>query len=105
MLLDGAGGAVPLHWDAPPEYDGQIYYGYIFYNVNEIRNFCINRHNGGVNGLFLDFSARKIGLKELWELTWHRNWFTTPAGFPDPYPPWHFRGDPAHWMYNFKNYK
>ncbi len=26
---------------------------------------CINRHNGYVNGLFLDLSVRKVGLKEL----------------------------------------
>ena len=111
VLLDGAGGAVPLHWDEPPEWDGQIYYGYSKVpgagppNVNEMRNFCINRHNGGVNVLFLDFSARKIGLKGLWELNFKRkNWFTNPHGFPEPYPPWQFH-DPTHWMYNFKNYK
>jgi len=32
----------------------------------------MNRHNGYVNSLFLDWSARKIGLKELWTLKWHR---------------------------------
>jgi len=26
---------------------------------------CINRHNGGINGLFMDWSVRKVGLKEL----------------------------------------
>jgi prepilin-type processing-associated H-X9-DG protein len=33
-------------------------------------NSCINRHDGGVNGLFLDWSAHRIGLKELWTLKW-----------------------------------
>ena len=110
VLLDGAGGGVALHWDEPPEWDGQIYYGYSKVpgagppNVNEIRNFCINRHNGGVNVLFLDFSARKVGLKELWELNFKRkNWFTDASGFPDYQPPWQFN-DPQHWMYKFKNY-
>ena len=39
-------------------------------------HYCLNRHNGGVNGLFLDFSARKIGLKELWALKWNRGYYT-----------------------------
>ncbi|MHC4728133.1 MAG: type II secretion system protein, partial [Planctomycetota bacterium] len=34
------------------------------------QTFCINRHNGYVNGLFLDWSFRRIGLKELWTLKW-----------------------------------
>jgi prepilin-type processing-associated H-X9-DG protein len=34
--------------------------------------YVINRHSGAINGLFLDWSVRKIGLKELWTLKWHR---------------------------------
>jgi prepilin-type processing-associated H-X9-DG protein len=56
--------------------------------------FCVDRHIGGTNGLFFDLSARKVGLKELWELEWHRNW--NPNN--DPPPVW-----PA-WMENFKDY-
>jgi len=33
-------------------------------------NSCINRHNGTMNALFLDFSVRPVGLKELWTLKW-----------------------------------
>ena len=34
---------------------------------------CMNRHGtGAINVLFMDFSARKVGLKELWTLKWHR---------------------------------
>ena len=29
---------------------------------------CINRHHGGINMLFADWSVRKVGLKELWTL-------------------------------------
>ena len=112
FLLDGAGGGVALHYDEPPEWDGQIYYGYTSHteagtpNDNESRNFCINRHHEAINVVFLDSHARKVGLKELWELSFMRTkWFTNPKGFPDPYPPWRFRGDPTHWMYSFRNYK
>jgi prepilin-type N-terminal cleavage/methylation domain-containing protein/prepilin-type processing-associated H-X9-DG protein len=59
-----------------------------------LQNFCINRHNGYINGLFLDWSVRKIGLKELWTLKWDEQYDTmgpwTKAGGvqPEDWPPW-----------------
>ncbi|MCU0913876.1 MAG: hypothetical protein MUC88_04835 [Planctomycetes bacterium] len=56
--------------------------------------FCIDRHQGHVNGLFLDWSVRRIGLKELWTLKWHPNFKTagrwTRAGgvTPEQWPQW-----------------
>jgi len=41
-----------------------------------MRLFCLDRHNAGINGLFLDMSARKVGLKELWKLKWHKGYDT-----------------------------
>jgi prepilin-type processing-associated H-X9-DG protein len=63
--------------------------------------FCMNRHNEQVNGLFLDWSVRKIGLKELWTLKWNY-WYNT-AG------PWTKAGgvqpeDWPEWMRRFKDY-
>jgi len=91
ILADGQWkDADPLHTDEPPEHENDLWTP----NMHEIRRFCVNRHNGGVNGVFLDFSARKIGFKELWELHWHRNW--NPDNYPPPFwPPW---------MENFKDY-
>jgi len=66
-------GCTPLHSDQPPAYDGQVYMSSPM-NVDEIRACCINRHLKHINMAFLDFSARRVGLKELWELKWHRNW-------------------------------
>jgi len=34
---------------------------------------CVSRHGPAVNGVFLDASARKIPLPDLWTLKWHRN--------------------------------
>ena len=66
-----------------------------------MRTFCVNRHNGHTNGLFMDWSVRKIGLKELWTLKWHREFDTagewTKAGGVRP-------EDWPEWMRNFKDY-
>jgi prepilin-type processing-associated H-X9-DG protein len=79
--------STPLPHDAPPEYPEQRYAGGT--DVNEIRDVCKDRHNGGVNILFLDLSARKVGLKELWLLRWHRRWFDEPYVRPLPeWPEW-----------------
>jgi len=62
---------------------------------------CMNRHNGGINSLFMDFSVRHVGVKELWTLKWHRQWDT--AG------PWTVAGgvqpeDWPEWMRKYKDY-
>jgi prepilin-type processing-associated H-X9-DG protein len=61
----------------------------------------INRHDGGVNCLFLDSSVRKVGLKELWTLKWHPEFNTngpwTKAGGVKP-------EDWPEWMRGFKDY-
>jgi prepilin-type N-terminal cleavage/methylation domain-containing protein/prepilin-type processing-associated H-X9-DG protein len=66
-----------------------------------VNHFCINRHDGYVNGLFMDWSARKIGLKELWTLKWHREFNTvnrwTRAGGVH-------QGDWPEWLKEFKDY-
>jgi prepilin-type N-terminal cleavage/methylation domain-containing protein/prepilin-type processing-associated H-X9-DG protein len=63
--------------------------------------FCINRHNGNINGLFMDWSVRRIGLKELWTLKWNNQ--SDTAG------PWTRAGgvqpeDWPEWMRGFKDY-
>jgi prepilin-type N-terminal cleavage/methylation domain-containing protein len=37
---------------------------------------CINRHQGFVGCVFADSSSRKVGLKELWTLKWHKSFNT-----------------------------
>jgi len=83
----------PRHEDDPPEYDGEPSVG----NDHEMRRVCINRHNMAINMLFLDFTVRKVELKELWELWWHRNW--NPNN--DPPPDWETA---APWMAHLKDY-
>lgn len=63
--------------------------------------WCLNRHHGRVNMLFMDWSVRKVGLKELWTLKWHREfdtagpWTTAGGVRPEDWP---------EWMRRFKDY-
>ncbi|MEA3226822.1 MAG: prepilin-type N-terminal cleavage/methylation domain-containing protein [Planctomycetota bacterium] len=100
VMADGAWRAdgQPYPTDKPPSYDGEPRGGVA---TDEIRIFCINRHDGAVNVLFMDWTTRKVGLKELWTLKWHRN--ANIAG------PWTKGGlvraeDWPQWMRNFKDY-
>ena len=84
--------------DNPPVFAGQ---GWSEGGGGRMLRFSLNRHNGFVNGLFLDFSTRKIGLKELWTLKWHREfdtrgpWTTAGGCLPSDWP---------EWMRRFKDY-
>jgi len=69
--------------------------------INGARAFCINRHNEHINGLFMDWSVRRIGLKELWTLKWYEDynkagpWTKAGGILPEDWP---------HWMRGFKDY-
>jgi prepilin-type N-terminal cleavage/methylation domain-containing protein len=90
----------PYPTDSPPTYDGEPRSG-VGTSGNEIRIFCIDRHNAATNVLFMDWTVRKVGLKELWTLKWHRNFNTagpwTTAGAVQP-------SDWPQWMRSFKDY-
>jgi prepilin-type processing-associated H-X9-DG protein len=69
--------------------------------LNHESGVFINRHNGCINVLFMDWSVRKIGLKGLYTLKWNMEFNTagpwTKAGgvHPEDWP---------EWMQNFKGY-
>jgi prepilin-type N-terminal cleavage/methylation domain-containing protein/prepilin-type processing-associated H-X9-DG protein len=61
----------------------------------------INRHNGGINMLFMDCSVRKVGIKEVATLKWHRyfnaaNKWTKAGGVRSE--------DWPEWMRGFRDY-
>jgi hypothetical protein len=99
LFLDGMWiGGFAHHFESPPPEEGYFWDA----GGSGIKVFCIPRHNGStINGLFMDLSVRKVGLKELWKLKWHRNFDTdgpwTKAGgvTPSYWPPW---------MRKFKDY-
>ncbi len=98
-------GNQPCDRDNPPAYDGDTAVespGAIWQPwKHTIKWACIDRHGGGTNALFLDWSTRRIGLKELWTFKWNREYNTsnhwTKAGGVQA-EDW-----PA-WMGRFKDY-
>ena len=89
-------------WPSPTNAPAQHQYAAIVGGAsNNMARCCINRHAGFVGCSFLDFSARKVGLKELWTLRWSRTFDTTG--------PWTVAGgvlpeDWPQWMRSFKDY-
>ncbi len=81
--------------DEPPAFEDQVTI------PGDIKRWCMDRHAGGINSLFLDWSVRKVRLKELWTLKWSP-WFDTRG-------PWTAAGgvqpeDWPAWMRAFKDY-
>jgi len=88
-------GGMPQHTNEPPALENGTG------GSGMMQRYCIDRHEGYVNAVFVDFSVGKVGLKELWTLKWHREFDTTgpwtKAGGvqPDNWP---------QWMRGFKDY-
>jgi len=92
--------AWPRHTDTPPPTGDAAGWG-SFGTTDEMWQFCIPRHDAFTDLLFMDWSVRKVGLKELWTLKWHRAFNTaglwTKAGGVRA-------GDWPIWMRRFKDY-
>ena len=85
----------PLHTDAPAPNE------FAAWSANNTARCAINRHQGFLNAAFMDWSVRKIGLKEVWTLKWHKDYITagawTKAGGVEA-------SDWPQWMRKFKEY-
>ena len=93
FYLNGSSGANQI---TPGAYNGQWQGA-----GHEMKHYAIDRHNSVNNQLFLDWSVRRIGVKELWTLKWHKKYLVT--GF------WTMAGgvqmsDWPAWMRKFKDY-
>lgn len=83
----------PQRVDQPPDFPGQRD------GSNDLRDWCIDRHDAYINVLFVDFNTvRKVGLKELWTLKWHR-------GFDLDAPRPILWDAQDHWMHKYKDYE
>jgi len=79
----------------PPDYVGPpLFEAGPFVDQICIWPMCINRHDGGVSMLFMDWSVRKVGLKEPWTFKWHRRfntggiWTKQGGAEAEDWPPW-----------------
>ena len=81
-------------FDEPPEYEDHFRNFGPAPSFGDITYFSINRHSGGTNSLFLDWSVRKVGLKELWTLKWSDKfdtagpWTKSGGVLPEDWPKW-----------------
>jgi prepilin-type N-terminal cleavage/methylation domain-containing protein len=80
----------PLEGQAPAALEEQAWDSS---NTNMGR-VCINRQRGFTDVSFADWSVRKVGLKELYTLQWHKDWningqWTKAGGVnPESWPEW-----------------
>jgi len=100
VILDSRKPRVMHHnTDEPPRFE----HAWLHHSV------CMNRHNGHINGLFMDWSVRRIGLKELWTLKWQEDadtagpWTKAGGALPEDWPAW-MRSFKDYWMRSFKDY-
>jgi prepilin-type N-terminal cleavage/methylation domain-containing protein len=100
LIMDCAwAGGFPEDTHDPPAYEG-----YMSLSDDEIIRYVINRHNYKVIVCFVDYSVRKVDLKELFVLKWHRLFRVNG--------PWTLAGGVtrsmwqkgAPWMLNLKDY-
>ena len=88
-------GGMPQDTDEPPTFDDGTG------GSGHMQRYCVSRHIGLVNAVHVDFSVRKVGLKELWTLKWHRQfdtrgaWTRSGGVAPQDWPMW---------MKSFKDY-
>ncbi|MHC4647747.1 MAG: type II secretion system protein [Planctomycetota bacterium] len=84
LLLDGQTGCMqPYPTDDPLPYE---HCPWTPNGVSEIRRTCIKRHPPYyTQALWLDYSVRKVTIKEIWRVKWHRYW---PKPEEAPLPVW-----------------
>jgi len=91
----------PDHDDTPPLYDDHQKRP----DADAMNRFCLNRHNGTINAVFVDYHAQPVGLKQLWTLKWSNDfnpvnpWTKAGGVRPEDWANW---GDG--WMAKFKDY-
>jgi prepilin-type N-terminal cleavage/methylation domain-containing protein len=82
----------PDNTDRPPSFEGEHWSG----DADSMHRFTMDRHQQGINGIYVDQHVEKIWLKELWRQKWSKR-FDTNGPQPDwqSEAPWmaHFKGD------------
>lgn len=72
--------ARPQATDIPPPYDGLFAWADGARGMDRV---CTNRHSGNVHILYMDWSAGKVELTDLWRKEWHRNYTPMVHEWPE----------------------
>ena len=56
--------------------------------LSGIGYFCLNRHYGYINMVYLDFSVKQVALKQLWNQLWHKNYDVNEKIPYSEFPTW-----------------
>ena len=85
MLIDAqTGNMEPYTFDEPSAVENELW---TRGPRDEMRRACIKRHSPyHVHALFLDWSVRRLTIKQLWRTRWHQQWDMN-APLPD-WPDW-----------------
>lgn len=83
----------PLDTSPPPAFPDADCFGEQFLTY-PMKMICMDRHKGAINAVFVDLSASKVGLKDLWKQKWHKN-YNTSGPWTQPNASW------PEWMANF----
>lgn len=94
-------GCLPQDDDLPPAKEPPPYTGWNRHTdgsatSNAMRVFCLPRHEGAINLVFLDGFVGAVPLRALWKLEWHRN-FDTDGEWTKPWADW------PKWMIKFRD--
>ena len=71
-------------FDWIPSYPGEVEYR----GGDDTCHFALMRHDGVINMLFMDYTVRKVSLKDLWGLNWNRLSDAEQAPTEDDFPGW-----------------
>ena len=66
-------GGMPQHTDVPNPTEVRFGWG----SGGMMNRYCLNRHEGRINAVFVDFAVRPVRLRELWHLKWNQEFDTS----------------------------
>ena len=85
----------------PPSYDGDRWVS----DADAMNRFCLNRHDGNVSVIFMDYHVQKVGLKQLWTLKWSRDFnVVNPWTIAGGVTPGDWKNYGTGWMAKFQDY-
>ena len=81
LFLDASWlGGMPMDTDTPPTNPNGTG------GTGMMGRYCIDRHSGEINTVFVDFHVDRVAVKDLWDLKWHQNFIR--GNYRDEWPDW-----------------